>query len=345
MAVPVISSRVLQGLPAFIRNEIGERALQRANRAAGFDAELIENRSCYISQRSVLDFVEVVARSAGEPDLGLLIAPAMNVAEYGAFGRYLFAADTLEQAIRRGIAALRYHSTYDRLSLAVSGDRIRFGYGFALARTRGYGPVAATAAGELLSVFRAYLPDNWRPLRVELDIPKPRNATPFEDVFQCPVLFDAPDVAIVAERHVLAAESKRLARSIVTIEDVARDGAGGAPWLLTDVACEQIRIQLLAGEVSLEHAAQSMDISVRTLQRELNRAGTDFRTLTGAVRLERAMELLRHPGVSITVISDDLGYSSPAAFSRAFRNATGASPSEFRIREALRLRFPAHGAK
>lgn len=327
----MISSHVLQGLPAFIRSEIGEKALYCANRAAGFDVELIEDRNCFIPQQSVLGFVEAMARAAGESNLGLLLAPAMNAAVYGTFGRYVFGADTLDQAITRSIAALRYHSTYDRLSVTTSADEVRYSYASALAGSRGYDIVASAAAGELLSLFRAYLPDNWRPMRIELDIETPRQASLFEDVFQCPVLYNAPAVTVAVERHHMTAMSKRASRSIVTIEDVARDRAGGAPLNLLDVAQEQIRTQLLTGNVSIDDIARSMDTSVRTLQRELRYAGTDFRNLTSAVRIRRATELLRDRSVSITNISEDLGYSSPAGFSRAFRKATGLAPREFRI--------------
>lgn len=331
-AVPVISSHVLQGLPAFIRNEIGELALQRANRAAGFDAELIEDQNGYVSQRSILDFLEAAARSAGVQDLGLLLARAMNVAEYGTFGRYICAAETLGQAITRSITALRYHSTCDTLSATTCGEEVRYSYAFALAGSQGYGPVASAAAGELISVFKAYLPDSWRPIRVELDIPAPQRASHFEDVFQCPVIFNAPAVTIVVERHRMMATSKRLSRSILTIEDVARDSAGAAPEALLDVASTQIRGQLLSGNVSIEVVARSMQTSVRTLQRELNRAGTDFRGLTNAVRTARATELLQDASIPITSVSEDLGYASPAGFSRAFRNATGLTPREHRTR-------------
>jgi AraC-like DNA-binding protein len=82
--------------------------------------------------------------------------------------------------------------------------------------------------------------------------------------------------------------------------------------------------------VSIDSTAQSMDTSVRTLQRELNRAGSDFRSLANAARLHRATELLRHTNGSITRVSGEMGYSSPANFARAFRKATGRGPREFR---------------
>lgn len=86
------------------------------------------------------------------------------------------------------------------------------------------------------------------------------------------------------------------------------------------------------GEVSIESAALSLDTSVRTLQRELNREGTDFRTIDNAMRSRRALELLLHTNASITRISMFLGYSAPAHFARAFRShgheLAGVSPED-----------------
>lgn len=332
-AVPVISSHVLQGLPSFIRNEIGERALLRANCAAGFDVELIEDQNFYIPQQAMVAFVNAMARAVGDENLGLLLVPYMDVATYGSFGRFITQADTLGQAITRSIAALCYHSTLDRLAVATAGEEVRFSYVSPMAGHLGYGSVACAAAGELLSLFRPFLPDSWRPLRVELDIPTPCHMSAFEGVFQCPVIFNAPAVAVVVERHRLTAMSKRTPRTILTLADVARDRPGGAPRTLLDIARAQIRAQLLMGDVSIEEVARSMDTSIRTLQRELQYAGTDFRRLTSMIRIQRATEMLLDKNISITSISEDLGYSSPAGFTRAFRKATGLAPREYRNKE------------
>ena len=66
VTVPVISSYVLQGLPAFVRDELGEKALRRANRAAAVDLELIEGRNCFIPQQAVVSFANAIGREAGE---------------------------------------------------------------------------------------------------------------------------------------------------------------------------------------------------------------------------------------------------------------------------------------
>lgn len=330
--IPVISSDVLRGMPAFIRDEIGSKALRLANRAIGFDLEAIEHQKCFIPHAAVVSVFDTITKVSGEPHLGVLMAPMMSAATYGSFGRYVFTAGTLGQAIERSINALCYHSTEDRMSIDLVGEEVRYSYVFALAGQKGYESVAAAAAGELLSLFKAYLPSDWRPLRIELDTDRPAQTGIFEDVFQCPVLFNASAVTIVTERHHLSAVSNdTTTRPIVTIEEVARDGRGGAPRDLVDVVLEQIRAQILAGSVSVGGAAQLMDTSVRTLQRELHLAGTDFRSLANAAKAQRADELLRHTNGSIARISTELGYSSPANFARAFRKATGTAPREFRL--------------
>jgi AraC-like DNA-binding protein len=328
--IPVISSHILHGLPDFVRQEIGEKALLQANRAAGFDLELVEGRNCFIPHAAVVGFVNAVARAAGEADLGLLMVPMMNAANYGTFGRYVVGADTLGESIGRAISALPYHSTADRMAIDIIGDEVRYSYRFALAGRDGYEMIASAAAGVLLSVFRAYLPVDWRPLRIELDISKPRRAGLLEDAFQCPVHFNGPAVTIVTESRYLSVGVRHASSTIVTIEDVARDRQGGAPRDLLDVVLEQIRAQVLTGSVSIDSAAQSMDTSVRTLQRELNRAGVDFRGLANAMRYQRAIELLRHTNGSITRVAAEIGYSSPANFARAFRKAAGHAPRDLR---------------
>jgi AraC-like DNA-binding protein len=328
---PVISNLTLHGLPQLVRHELGERALLRAVRAAGVDLEAIEGESCFIPHAAALTMIESVARAAGESNFGLLMAPQMDVANYGTYGQYIYAAETLGSAIGRAIEALPYHSTGDTMSLVTTGDEARFSYGFALAGDSGYAHVANVAAGALSSVCRHFLSDNWRPLRIELDIPRPHDPTPFEDMFNCPVVFDAPTMTVVFDRGSLdACAPSRAAAPVVTIADVARDRRGAAPRDTLGVIREHIRLQVRSGSVSIDSTARAIGMSIRTLQRELNREGTDFRSLANAARAGRANELIRHTDISITRIAAELGYSTPANFSRAFRNATGVNPSALR---------------
>ncbi|NVK41465.1 MAG: AraC family transcriptional regulator ligand-binding domain-containing protein [Oceanospirillaceae bacterium] len=83
------------------------------------------------------------------------------------------------------------------------------------------------------------------------------------------------------------------------------------------------------GEATLPTIAPMLGMNVRTLQRELQLAGTEFRTLVDEVRYQLARDALeRH--YTLTEIALNLGYSELSAFSRAFKRWSGISPQQWR---------------
>jgi AraC-like DNA-binding protein len=330
-STPVISVTALAGVPAFVRHAFGDRLLRRANQEALLDIEAIEDQNCFIPHITMTTFADAVAKFSGEEDFGLMLAPHLTIANYGCWGQYVLAAPTLGAAIERAIATFGFHSKGDELSIAVVNGQARLSYASAAKGKAGHQHVACGAAGVLVSLCKSFLPAGWRPQRIELDIPRPRRIGIFEDAFGCPVLFDASEVAVCLDTSRLHEESLRhSARSLITIEDLARARVECRELNgLRDIIAQQIWSQVLTANVSVESAARSLDTSVRTLQRELNREGTDFRTMANAMRVRRAIELLRHTDASVTNISMVLGYSAPAHFARAFHKATGLSPREF----------------
>lgn len=331
-SVPVISVTALAGVPGFVRHAFGDKLLRQANRAAMLDIEAIEDRDCFIPHVTMSTFAVTLARLAGEEYLGLLLAPHLTIASYGCWGEYVLGASTLGAAIGRAIATIGFHSRGDALSLSVVEGLARLSYESAARGLDGYAQVACGAAGVVVSLLRSFMPARSPLQGVDLDIPKPRRPETFEDVFGCPVLFDRPAVAISFDAAWLhAGRPSRGEPALITVDDLARARVDCSKLAgLRDVLAEQIWSQVLAGKVSIESAARSLDTSVRTLQRELNREGTDFRTLANLVRSQRALELLRGSDVSVTEIAGSLGYAAPSHFARALRKATGLGPREYR---------------
>lgn len=83
-------------------------------------------------------------------------------------------------------------------------------------------------------------------------------------------------------------------------------------------------------------AAATLGYSERGMRRQLERAGTSYRSLTDQVRERRAKELLTGTARSVQDIAYDLGYEAPSNFARSFKRWTGTSPTEYR--DARRIR-------
>ncbi|MFO0993963.1 MAG: AraC family transcriptional regulator ligand-binding domain-containing protein [Hyphomicrobiales bacterium] len=328
----MISVTALARVPAMVRQAFGESVLQHANRAAMLDIELIEDRDCFIPHVTMTDFLAEIERRTKERHIGLLVAPYLSFDGYGCWGDYVLAGDTLGAAISRAASTIGYHSCGEAITLTVFEDMARFAYFSAARGSPAYPHIASGAAAVMSSLCRSYAGPNWRPLRIELDIARPRDASLFEETFGCPVIFEAPAVSVWFRAPLLgAARQLGAGRRLMTVEDLARarlDPASRGD--LIGVVSAQIWTQVLAGAVSLDGAAHALDISTRTLQRSLQEYGTDFRSLGNAIRAKRAAELLRGTNASVTDISAELGYSAPANFARAFRKATGLAPEDFR---------------
>lgn len=87
---------------------------------------------------------------------------------------------------------------------------------------------------------------------------------------------------------------------------------------------------LAAGAAGVDQVARAMGVSRQTLYRRLKAEGTTFERLLDGLRRRLALKLIRDEGVAVKEAAWRLGFSDPAAFSRAFKRWTGSSPRELR---------------
>lgn len=92
------------------------------------------------------------------------------------------------------------------------------------------------------------------------------------------------------------------------------------------------------GYPSLEQVAESLCVSARTLNRQLQARDSCFRHLLNEARRRDACILLRDPRLDLTDVAVRLGYSTLTNFNRAFREWEGCTPGTFRA--AHRTRGP-----
>jgi AraC-like DNA-binding protein len=87
---------------------------------------------------------------------------------------------------------------------------------------------------------------------------------------------------------------------------------------------------LPSGRVTGEDMARELNMSIRTLRRKLGEKDETVRSLLTNVRKDLAQRYIRNEDYNITEIAFLLGFADSSAFSRAFKNWFGQSPSEAR---------------
>lgn len=105
---------------------------------------------------------------------------------------------------------------------------------------------------------------------------------------------------------------------------------------LDELTSKKVRAQLSLSEngyPNLEQVAEKLHLTSRTLRRRLDKEGISFKVLLEEAKCKDAKHMLEESDLDIQEISERLGYSEHGNFSRAFKQWTALSPSEFRQRQ------------
>ena len=84
---------------------------------------------------------------------------------------------------------------------------------------------------------------------------------------------------------------------------------------------------LASGDAGIDRVARELGMSRQTLYRRLKAEGVTFEEILDAKRRQLAVRYLKLDRISVKAAAYKLGFSDPAAFSRAFKRWTGLSPS------------------
>ena len=127
---------------------------------------------------------------------------------------------------------------------------------------------------------------------------------------------------VLGHSPVMAAEMRRL------LELRQREQAATTRSLVA--AVERVLERAGCASLPIEEVARALELSVRTLRRRLEEAGTSFREVSDRLRAQAAQRLLHEQGLTVAEASRQLGFSDVRAFRRAFKRWLGQVPGEVR---------------
>lgn len=307
--------------------------------AIGFDEDGLRDPELRIPVGVSFTIIAHVARTLDDPALPVRLSEHRRIEDLHLVGFLVMTSATSREAFERVIAYSALLSDSSRWVMDVGTGGVTLRLEREGPRTLGHRLSNELAVGSLLHAHRVVGGRNVTPLRVVFRHSVPRDTTAHARFFGTAIEWaggfdgltlplDSLDGAPQTSNAELHAYLERQAQTRLAALETASS-------IATRVR-EVIVRELPSGPPGMQRVAKRLGQSERTIRRWLEDEGTSFRDQIDLVRKSRAEELLPDRAIPLSHVAFLLGFSDPAAFSRAFRRWFDESPSEWRERVAPR---------
>ncbi|MBW2497701.1 MAG: helix-turn-helix transcriptional regulator [Deltaproteobacteria bacterium] len=288
---------------------------------------LSHKREALISCRALTHFVGEMARREAIDGLGWWVVSPSNTALSTRLTGALRICSTLLQAVETVVVNARYESsnlgfwleeTEDSVFICHRGS-IELGY-------EGTDQMTLMRTAIILSIVRLFTPPDWVPSDIAFAVDGGIEPIVQEELSGAKIWPTHDYGWLRIPRSMLA----RPPRARLPASRSSQEPEGEPEPELVGALRQMLCSHLAAGVPTIQDSADLAGISVRSLQRELARAGTSYRNLLGGVKLDRARELLKQPDLPLLEVALEAGFKDPANFTRFFKSSTSLSPREYR---------------
>lgn len=182
----------------------------------------------------------------------------------------------------------------------------------------------------MICATRKLLGDRQAVQAVHVTHAEPSYRAEYDRIFRVPVVFGSDRNALRIDEALLASfpfpKPSRYATRVLTGHAEALLQKLDSSQSTRDRVETQLMPLLPAGDVSMTMIARKLGVSRQTLFRKLKVEGVTFEQVLDELRHKLALNYLNANKASVKETARLVGYSDPAAFSRAFKRWTGSSP-------------------
>jgi AraC-like DNA-binding protein len=312
---------------------------RRVNLRPLFDAHGIDHRELtfgrQIDARQFAAILDFGARETNDDHFGLHRGAAFEIKNGGVLAYLAVCSKTVDEAID---GFQRYASVVcDGFSAEVKRERagVQLIVRASDPTWRQCRHLGEFGTARMIAALRVITGVALSPLEVRFMHPQAIATSECRRFFGCAVEYGATGDVVRFSNDALATRiptaDSRLGIILRTYaDDLLRQVRARPAASLEEKVLRFIADRLGSGRLSLKDVARDMGMSERTLRRQLQDAGTSFSELVNRARLGLAKDWLSDTNFDLKHISFLLGYSEPAAFSRAFKRWTGSSPGQLR---------------
>lgn len=334
MTHPTVSAGLLAGLIDYAISRGAEAdTLTVGLNIAPDDLQDPDNRLPFIRY---VDLMRRAQRLTGDPALALRWGEHVCMSEVSIVGLIMNASATMGEAFQQlqrfGRLAIEVDDGADGPSFELSHQDGKLFMVHHRAHAHAFQELTENAFARLVCGPRRFLPEP-HVLSVHLAYPAPSYRDEYERVFRCPIHFDMAQTAMELHPQIATwrvAQNPRYVFDLLTVRAEELIEELDAKKTVRGLLEKELLRVIHQGNVGTDAMAGRLTMSRQTLFRKLKDEGTSFAVVLEDLRHRLAIQYLKGKNASVNETAYLIGFSEPAAFSRAFKRWTGETPSEFR---------------
>jgi len=301
--------------------------------AVKLDPAVLSDPDNRIPFAQLVALYEKAAELTGDHNFGLHLGERIDLSAFDVVGYSALNSPTLGAAFTR---VARYHSIWTdgalfKLESANDTTAVLYSYVDTIIQERRHDTEMTFAT--VTALCRNLATPDFALTAVEFQHEAPPDISDHLRLFRCPVHFAAQSNKLSFPSSFLSLPIAKADASLCALLDRhAEDLLEKFPPRdsLIDHVRSIIANEFRGGDPSLEHVADQLGFTPRTLQRKLQELNTSHNELVDQMRRQLAMRYLRERNMAICEVAYLLGFSESSSFHRAFKRWTGLTPKEYR---------------
>jgi AraC-like DNA-binding protein len=310
------------------------RGINLSAEASIYDIELesFNDTGRFISLVSFGKLLEHLATITCDDLFGLKYGVEFRLGNSGAFGLGLMNAPTFGDAIKfyARYIPLTADYAYFNANIGSKSVDIEWGYSPLIIKTEQYADLMTVLT---IRQFRFFTGSLWTPSSARLERREPTSRFEHTRHISPKLEFESKGNGISFPSNLVPLENSKADHRLFELMERQCD------YMLSQreniipfpiQVYEEILLRLASENISLAEVAKFFCMSERNLQRRLSKSGKNFEALLDEARKELSNQLLRETELSLTDISQRLGYLAPNSYSRAAKLWHQQAPSMVR---------------
>jgi AraC-like DNA-binding protein len=285
--------------------------------AAGLTHEEITRPDGFMSAGKRADAVEYAAKASKRRDFGLLLGNGASDMHFAPISIGIEHCRTVEDAVRQTSMILHLYNSGIRYTMSTTRDE---GSLRAESITVTRFPVEQTmelTMTMIIRFMRIFIAPDWRPTTITFAHRRKSPLSVYRKFLDCDVAFDAGANALIAPRADFRRSPMGKGSGLPQLMDVFLTPILNAHDTPLSGKVGMLAQPLIsAGVVSVSKVARLLNMSTRTLQRDLAAEGTSVQEIVTDTRIAIARQYVQRDDTTGARLAMMLGYADPSVASR-----------------------------